>query len=110
MKNYERNYKNYYVLQNINDIQTNIITNDIEAIINDSNCNNQFQKIIIIYNKMKKKYNIINNDKEEEVLNINSSDILTEVEDEILLKYKIDKDKPKIRIFGIIFLIIIKIN
>ena len=33
-------------------------------------------------------------------MNINSSDIHTKAEDEILLKYKIDKDKPKIRIIG----------
>ena len=52
---------------------------------------------------MQNKKNINNNnniDKEEEVLNINSNDIFTGSNDEILLKYKIDNDKPKIRIFG----------
>ena len=88
LKNYEAQSKNYYILQNINDIQNNIDIKEMESIINDNNFNNQFQNIIYIYNKMNNiNYNIFNDNEEEK-------------NEEFIINYKIDKDKSKIRIIG----------
>jgi len=92
LKNYEAQSKNYYILQNINDIQNNIDIKEIESILNDNNFNNQFQNIINIYSKMNNiNYNIFNDNEEEK-------------NEEFIMHYKIDKDKPKIRIIGHDFL------
>ena len=45
--------RNYITLSNINEIENNNIIKDLEEIINEVNIQNKFQKINIIYNKMK---------------------------------------------------------
>ena len=76
--NYKMQYRNYTILQNLNEIQNNIKLCDIDQIINNKNINEQFIKIINIYNKMinndddkdNKNTNNINNRNEEENNNI----------------------------------------
>jgi len=70
----EKNYRNYEMLLNKKEINNNNIKNDLKEIINDDNINNKFKKIIDIYNKM-------------------------EYLDEIIIRYKINKNKKKIKIF-----------
>ena len=50
------NFKNYEMIQNINDINFNKYIEDFNEIIENKNLNKKFEKIIDIYNK------IINND------------------------------------------------
>ena len=66
----EKNYRNYEMLLNKKEINNNNIKNDIKEIINDDNINYKFKKIIDIYNKM-------------------------EYLDEIIIRYKINKNKKK---------------
>ena len=53
--NYKLQNRNYTILQNLNGIQNNIKLCDIDEIINNNNVNEQFKKIINIYNKMMNK-------------------------------------------------------
>ena len=72
----ENNYRNYEMLLNKREINNNNnIKNEIKEIINDDNINNKFKKIIEIYNKM-------------------------EYIDEIIIRYKINKNENEIKIFG----------
>ena len=71
----EKNYRNYEMLLNKREINKNDIKDDIKEIINENNINNKFKKIIDIYNKM-------------------------EYIDEILIRYKINKNEKEIKIFG----------
>ena len=66
----EKNYRNYEMLLNKKEINNNNIKNDLKEIINDDNINSKFKKIIDIYNKM-------------------------EYLDEIIIRYKINKNKKK---------------
>ena len=70
----EKNYRNYEMLLNKKEINKNNIKDDIKEIINDDNINNKFKKIIDIYNKM-------------------------EYLDEIIIRYKINKNEKEIKIF-----------
>jgi len=70
----EKNNRNYEMLLNKREINdNNNIKNDIKEIINDDNINNKFKKIIDIYNKMEL--------------------------DEIIIRYKINKNDKEIKIF-----------
>ena len=74
-KYYEiRKYINEMLL-NKNKINNNNIKNDIKEIINDDNINNKFKKIMDIYYKM-------------------------EYQNEMIIRYKINKNEKEIRIFG----------
>ena len=75
----ENNYRIYEMLLNKKEINNNNIKNDIKGIINDNNINNKFRKIIDIYNKM-------------------------EYKDEIIIRYKINKNEKKIKIFDCDFI------
>ena len=71
----ENNYRNYEMLLNKREINNNNnIKNELKEIINDDNINNKFKKIIDIYNKM-------------------------EYIDEIIIRYKINKNEKEIKIF-----------
>ena len=73
----KNNYRNYEMLLNKKEINNNNdIKNDIKEIINDNNINNKFKKIIDIYNKM-------------EYID----------DDEIIIRYKINKNDKEIKIF-----------
>ena len=92
INNYEIEDKNYQILQNINEIKNNIKLNDLNEIINEDNISIQFQNILNIYYKMKdnSKFNI------EEIMNNKNY----EIKKDNIIKYKINKNETKIRIFG----------
>ena len=73
--------RNYELLANIEGINHDFIINDIQSIIKEDDANNQFNKILIIYNKMITKENYVN---------------------EIKICYKVNKEL-KIKLFGDIF-------
>ena len=88
LNNYNIKNRNYEILENINEINNNNIIEEIQAINNDDNINNQVNNIINIYNKM------INKDISE-----------------ISIIYNIDKrENDKIRLFGELFVKNNKIN
>ena len=102
------NYKdcvniNYCILQNINDIKDNI--HDLDEITSSTNIYKQFKDIINIYNKMNDKsfYNNCLNEKKEEII-VKKSQI-NEINSEITINYKIDKNDPKINLLGYYFVI-----
>ena len=100
------NYKdysdiNYCILQNINDIKDNI--HDLDDIITNNNIYKQFKTILNIYNKMNDKsfsHNILN-EKREEII-VKKSQI-NDINSEITINYKIDKNESKINLFGYYF-------
>ena len=49
---YNIQYRNYEIIQNVNEIIYKDIINNINSIINDNNINKKYNKIIEIYNKM----------------------------------------------------------
>ena len=55
IKNYEMQHRNFYLIQNIQEINNFINLSEIDEIVNDNSINNQFQSILDIYNKMKDK-------------------------------------------------------
>ena len=76
----KNNSRNYEMLLNKNEINNNEkIKNDIKDIINDANINNKFKKIVDIYYQM-------------------------EYIEEIIIKYKINKNDNEIKIFGDTFI------
>ena len=87
LNNYDKLNKNYYRLQNINDILNNVEFNDIDEIIKECDICNKFQKIFDLYKKMNISDNTINNKNNEKT-------------NEIKIKYKIDKIDKKIKLFG----------
>ena len=85
IKNYDNENKNYEILKNIKEIRNNIkLDDDINNIINENNIINKFNKIMDLYYKM----NNIENTNINEDLN------------EIIIKYNINKNDEKIKIFG----------
>ena len=76
LNNYDKLNKNYYRLQNINDILKNVEFNDIDEIIKECDICNKFQKIFDLYKKMNISDNTINNKNNEKT-------------NEIKIKYKI---------------------
>ena len=78
--------RNYELLSNIMNINNNDIHNDIKKIINEKDINIQFNNIMNIYNLMaiKSQNNIIKK----------------ETKKEILIRYSIEKEDKKIKIFG----------
>ena len=76
-KNYSPKFRNYQILQNINEINNSnhIVLEELDQIIKEKNLNIQFQKIFDIYEKM----NYTN---------------------EITMKYKIDTNIDSVSIFG----------
>ena len=106
LNNYTKENINYEILYNINEIRNNIKIKDIDEIINDNNINNEFKKILNIYNKMiindnltiiKNENKIIkNNNKNEENKDIYKKNN----NDEITIIYKINKEDTKIKLFG----------
>jgi surface protein len=74
LKNYDENNINYQIIQNINAIQNNNIIDDINEIYNDKNINNKLIYISNIYSKIKE-------------LN------------EIIIRYKINENGEKIKLF-----------
>ena len=116
INNFEIQNKNYEILQNLNEIN-NIETNEINNIINENDINNQFINILKIYNKIKEGKNINlsknqiineydkNNNNENNIIimdkNIKNVDnINKELNDEIIIRYKINEKDDKIRLFG----------
>lgn len=79
INNYKKENINYQILENINEIKNNIKIKDIDEIINENNINNKFKYLINIFQKMRKKENIGNNNKNEkiEIDNIEPKDIIT---------------------------------
>jgi hypothetical protein len=76
----KNNCRNYETLLNKNEINNNDkIKNDIKEIINDDNINNKFKKIINVYYQM-------------------------EYIEEIIIRYKINKNENEIKIFGDTFI------
>ena len=85
INSYEKQNKNYEILKNIKEIRNNIkLDDDINNIINENNIINKFNKIMDLYYKM----NNIENTNINEDLN------------EIIIKYNINKNDEKIKIFG----------
>ena len=52
INSYNIQYRNYEIIQNVNEIIYKDIINNINSIINDNNINKKYNKIIEIYNKM----------------------------------------------------------
>ena len=123
LNNYELQKRNYHILKNVNFIKTNIKINDIEDIINSNDILHKFNNLFNLYNSLinNNKYNkgidkyIKNddyknnkNDKQSNSIIMNNDDKVktnenNELNNEIILKYKIDKTKienNKIQIFG----------
>ena len=107
---------NYQIIQNINEIQNKLKINEIDSIIKDSNINNQFKNIFLLYNKLKNN-NIENifektDEKSENTININENINIGKIIEEknkidesnnITLIYKIKEKETKIHIFGKMF-------
>ena len=96
IKNYKIENRNYNILYNINEIKNNCISKEIKKIINENSVINRFKNIFDIYN-------IMNNNKDINNGNINKKDeINKDLNDnnQITIKYKINKDENKIKIFG----------
>ena len=72
INNYEIKNRNYQILQNINNINTDNIKKDLNNIINENDINNKFQNILNIYNKMNNTNDIIENNynKNEKIIYI----------------------------------------
>ena len=83
------NNKNYCMLQNIRDIESNIYLNDIDEIINNKDINFKFQKVLDLYEKM--------NEKDIE-------DGERSKRNEIKLTYKFESIDKKIKIFDVNFI------
>ena len=96
IKNYKIENRNYNILYNINEIKNNCISKEIKKIINENSVINRFKNIFDIYN-------IMNNNKDINNGNINKKgEINKDLNDnnQITIKYKINKDENKIKIFG----------
>ena len=115
INNYNEKERNYQILQNLNNLNTNVISKDINQIINNKNIGMKLNKIVKIYSQMRNieieksinnESNIIENNEDEDEY---SSDInfdikkiknLEKENNEITLKYKNDKI---VKIFGSVF-------
>ena len=100
LENYEKKKRNYYLLNNLNEIINNNykLLNDINKIINENEIVNLFNNIMKIYNKMNNKYNECteyNEDNEDSEDNEDNNK-----KNEIICRYEIKEDSQKIKIFG----------
>ena len=112
INNYNIQNKNYELLNNLNDIINHEIINDISNIINENNINNKFNKIMIIYNKIK---NTENNNclKSDPINRINEisnefnvkrkDEMKNDNIDEVRIQYKLNGNENTVKIFSSIF-------
>ena len=128
LNNYNFKNKNYQSIQNINEIFSQDVVNDINSVIKENITTNKFYKIMKIYYKMNQeepkekdenelkyenKNEIINNIKqkdieEKEKESIKEENIINEQNNEkineIKIIYKIDKNEKEIKLFGSTFI------
>ena len=83
--------KNYETLKNINEIKNIINIQDFDEIINEKNITNNFISLMKIYCKMKMKDDINSDDN----LKLKNESI-----NEITIRYKINENENRIKIFG----------
>ena len=67
INNYKKENINYQILKNINEIKNNIKIKNIDEIINENNINNIFKYLLDLFQKMRKKENFDNNNKNEKI-------------------------------------------
>ena len=85
--NINKKYRNYEILSNIEYINKKNVPDDIKNIINENDINIQFYNIMNIYKLLKEE-------------NINQQQQKKKNKDEIIMKYKINKEDEYINIFG----------
>ena len=95
-KDYERKKRNYYLLNNLNEIinNNNKIIKDLNEITNENNILNLFTNVIKIYNKMNREDYEDDDDDSDNYNDDNNK------KNEIIARYEINEDSKKIKIFG----------
>ena len=90
INHFDAENKNYETLKNINEIKNIINIQDIDEIINEKNITNNFISLMKIYDKMKMKDDI----------NSDNLKLKNESINEMTIRYKINENENRIKIFG----------